>query len=75
MILDNDCVKKDATESLNNRGNVFEPLDTFLDHMVRFLEGDHVRSSQIYATQREQILGRINWACAWQGESRSLADA
>ena len=46
-------------------------LQSRLDYMIQFLEGNHVKSSACCAKQRDFILRKVKETLAWQTRDRS----
>lgn len=51
--------------------DIFKPLDSTLDFIVRFLEGEHTKSEKITQSMRESILKAVRSAMAWRRHDRS----
>ena len=51
-----------------------KPLETTLEYMVRFLEGEHTQSGNVSGPQREYILQHIKAAMDWKSRCRSTTE-
>lgn len=57
-------------EPSEGSGNVFQPLDHFLDYIMRFLDGEHSKSTNLPEQARSKILQKVKVALAWKAQSR-----
>ena len=63
----------DAKEenTLDSTADVFKPLDSCLEYMVRFLEGEHPKSEKIPPNVKDHVLKTVRDAMAWKLEART----
>ena len=63
----------DAKEenTLDSTADVFKPLDSCLEYMVRFLEGEHPKSEKISPNVKDHVLKTVRDAMAWKLEART----
>ena len=50
--------------------SLFKPLDITLDYMLKFLEGEHVKSESISEKNRSTVLGLIKSAMSWKATTQ-----
>lgn len=69
--LDTEAVEEDNEDKKYQNDIDFQPLDTTLDYVLKFLEGMHVKSGKITEQQREDILQIVKSAMSWKQLGRT----
>jgi len=70
---ENDCNNINSKCDDNDVGMaaIFQPLDNVLDFVVKFLEGEHPKSSCMASDTRAMILAMVRQSLAWKTENRT----
>ena len=68
------CASAAASQAKHDEEDVCRALDVSLDYIMKFLEGQHVKSGKVTGEQRARILERVKAAIVWKQDTRSSAE-